>query len=145
MRRTLFRLSQQQFLGPPSWSVRSLLPSGSSSGATKQDHEQEHEEIARETVAHLLRLSALPPPADTNALRNHLRFVRSLQSVPTQGVEPLAGIRDEVGLEEYGFEDVVRDEEGDGGEGGRVQWDAAALAGKKVGRFFVVEAQGRDD
>ena len=92
------------------------------------------------TIAHLHRLSALPMSASDGAdLRDHLHFVRALATVDTKGVEPLRGIRDEVGGREEG---VVRLEDlqvgGRKGEG-EAKWDVMQLAAKKEGGFFVVD------
>ncbi|KAI0161384.1 hypothetical protein GGR57DRAFT_355666 [Xylariaceae sp. FL1272] len=79
----------------PTWSVRTLLPSASSSPSTPTGLEPE-------TLHHLLRLSALPQPATEaeqtrmlSTLSSQLHFVRSIQSVKTAGVSPLRVIRDE--------------------------------------------------
>lgn len=78
----------------PTWSVRSLLTSSSPPSAD--------DEVTPATLHHLLRLSALPPPAQPRekdrmlgTLRAQLHFVRDVQSVDTGGVEPLRSIRDE--------------------------------------------------
>lgn len=79
----------------PTWSVRSLLP-------TTGDIEAASREITREKLHHLLRLSALPLPKDgkqedkmLETLRRQVHFVKQVQSVETEGVEPLVCIRDE--------------------------------------------------
>ncbi|KAI9852421.1 MAG: hypothetical protein M1838_000739 [Thelocarpon superellum] len=85
-------------LSTPQWSVRSLLPpSGPATHAT-----QDSPAITPAKLHHLLRLSALPPPASAEqeesmlaTLRSQLHFVRDVQSVDTAGVEPLRGIADE--------------------------------------------------
>ena len=84
----------EAMLAEPSWSVESLFTSGSSP--------QEEPTVSRKQLHHLLRLSALPPPA-TEAeeakmlkdLESQLRFVRAIQAVDTNGVDPLVSIRDE--------------------------------------------------
>ncbi|KAK7920341.1 hypothetical protein PG985_008363 [Apiospora marii] len=88
----------RSLLSNPTWSVRSLLPQHSlTSETTTKDNE-----ITSKTLHHLLRLSALPPPATPEeedalltTLRTQLHFVRSIQGVDTAGVAPLAAIRDE--------------------------------------------------
>src|SRR5690606_34933348 len=65
---------------------------------------EEEEEITESQLHHLLRLSALPPPASPAetasllaTLRAQLRFVRAVQLVPgaSAAVAPLSAIRDE--------------------------------------------------
>lgn len=108
--------SPREILARPTWSVRSLLPSqpssstgtssppppSSSSPPTTPEVEAEEEEITPATLRHLLRLSALPPPADAGeearllgTLRAQLGFVRAVRAVPTADVRPLRAIRDE--------------------------------------------------
>src|SRR4030081_3089495 len=74
-------------LSKPSWSVRSLLPDPFVPPA---------EEITPKQLHHLLRLSALPQPKSPEeeaemlkTLHSQLHFVRDIQSVITDGVEPL--------------------------------------------------------
>ena len=107
-------------------------------------------------------------------LESQLQFVRAIQEVDTEGVEPLTGIRDEtlegekgmeIGVEElrgeFEKEEVVGKRgrirrkvkyEGRGldgskgyrGEEGTVEgWDPVKQAGRKMGRFIVVET-GKD-
>ncbi|KAI3341300.1 hypothetical protein F4824DRAFT_309473 [Ustulina deusta] len=87
-------------LSQPTWSVRSLLPPRTSPEQTS---------IPRQTLHHLLRLSALPLPRTAAeeaqmlaTLGSQLHFVRAIQDVDTAGVAPLRAIRDEtaVGLRE---------------------------------------------
>lgn len=80
-------------LSTPNWSVRSLLPSHTS---TPQ------QTITPTTLHHLLRLSSLPPPATPaleasllSTLHTQLHFVRAIQSVNTAGIAPLTAICDE--------------------------------------------------
>ncbi|KAK8039795.1 hypothetical protein PG993_008206 [Apiospora rasikravindrae] len=92
-------------LSKPTWSVRSLLPHQDPSSTTSSPAEKtkdDTDEITSKTLHHLLRLSALPPPATPaeeeallTTLRTQLHFVRSIQGVDTAGVAPLAAIRDE--------------------------------------------------
>jgi len=121
-------------LKAPTWSVRALLPTPSSRAVAATE-----QAIQPATIAHLHRLSALPMSASDGAdLRDHLHFVRALATVDTKGVEPLRGIRDEVG----GREGVVRLEDlqvgGRKGEG-EAKWDVMRLAARKEGVFFVVD------
>ena len=79
-------------LSTPTWSVRSLLPS-----------EEPTEAITQSQLSHLLRLSALPPPstdAETvnemlKTFHSQLHFVKDIQSVDTEGVDPLVRIAEE--------------------------------------------------
>lgn len=79
-------------LEKPTWSVASLMPPA---GLAKS-------EVTREKLHHLLRLSALPPPANEEeeasmleTLAQQIHFVKEIQKVDTTGVEPLVAIRDE--------------------------------------------------
>lgn len=109
----------KSLLSKPTWSVRSLLP--------EHDEIQPVEKITIEKLHHLLRLSALPLPEDERhaqkmikTLESQLHFVRNIQKVNTDGVEPLRAIRDEtekgiqeitIGMEQlkeaFGKEDIV--------------------------------------
>jgi Asp-tRNA(Asn)/Glu-tRNA(Gln) amidotransferase C subunit len=60
------------------------------------------QEISHRKLHHLLRLSALPQPRFPEeeaemlqTLHSQLHFVRDIQNVNTEGVEPLQSIRDE--------------------------------------------------
>jgi Asp-tRNA(Asn)/Glu-tRNA(Gln) amidotransferase C subunit len=82
-----------ELLSKPTWSVRSLLPTIDSSETPDINSKQLH---------HLLRLSALPPPKDAaeeremlQTLQSQLHFVKKIQSVHTEGLEPLQSIHDE--------------------------------------------------
>lgn len=95
-------------------------------------------------------------------LESQLQFVRAIQEVDTEGVEPLKAIRDEtkdaeregvIGMEElkreFEKEEVVgrrgRIRRSDGGGLNEVEhmeergWDPLGQAPKKMGRFIVVE------
>jgi Glu-tRNAGln amidotransferase C subunit len=83
-------------LSYPSWSVRSLLP---------DPNIPPSQEITPVKLHHLLRLSALPQPTSPeeetkmlNTLHSQLHFVRNIQNVNTDGIEPLQTIRDETAL-----------------------------------------------
>ncbi|KAG0640004.1 hypothetical protein HOY80DRAFT_1043484 [Tuber brumale] len=123
-----------KFLKPPAWSVRALLPTATT-GKT----------VRRTTIEHLHRLSALPVGGAGDGaadLRDHLHFVRALAAMDTEGVEPLRGIRDEVGDGEEGvvrLRDLQAGGEGEGGKEGEVKWDVMRLAARKEGGFFVVD------
>lgn len=162
-------------LEKPTWSVRSLLPPSKPTASSSPSPEAAGtEEITPQTLAHLLRLSALPPPSDPAeevsllaTLRNQLHFVRSIQSVDTTGMPPLRAIRDEtaaglreqtIGLdtlkESLGQEDVVGHSQRprrrrEGLQGGRKNeaedWDVLAGAGETAGRYFVVRSGNGTD
>lgn len=92
-------------------------------------------------------------------LRAQLHFVREVQRLNTEGVEPLRSLRDEtdenvVGLErmrEALDKEVVvgkwrkrrrrgaAEEKGEGGKVGTERWDPLGQAARRVGRYFVVE------
>ncbi len=146
-------------LREPSWSVKSLFESDESAPAPA---------ITKKQLHHLLRLSALPLPESEaqearmiKDLQSQLKFVRAIQEVDTEGVEPLQSIRDETKdaereneitvttlREEFDKEEVV-------GKRGRIRrrvdvpsaardeqindWDPLSQAPKKLGRFVVVD------
>ncbi|PUU82295.1 hypothetical protein B9Z19DRAFT_1018141 [Tuber borchii] len=130
-----------KFLKPPTWSVRALLPTPSS--RTVAAAATTEQAIQPATIAHLHRLSALPMSAGNEAdLRDHLHFVRALATLDTKGVEPLRGIRDEVGGREgvVCLEDLqVGGRKGEGEGEAEVKWDVMRLAARKEGVFFVVD------
>lgn len=96
-------------------------------------------------------------------LQSQLQFVRTVQSVKTEGVEPLTAIRDETeqGVRENAVtleslrpvlekEKLVghhkrpkrikeQREEGERAEAER--WDALSTASRKAGKFFVVQSK----
>lgn len=99
-----------------------------------------------------------------NDLHSQLHFVRDVQSVDTEGVEPLAALRDEtketrrsntIGL--ASMKDVLAQEEVVGRtkrprrrrdavvENKTPEWDPLKLASRTVGRYFVVESTGSDE
>jgi len=93
-------LDVDDLLSKPTWSVRSLLP---------DPNTPPEDQITSDKLHHLLRLSALPLPKSPEAeakiledLHSQLHFVRDIQRVNTDGVEPLRSIRDETpeGMEE---------------------------------------------
>ncbi|PQE04848.1 hypothetical protein CJF30_00004646 [Rutstroemia sp. NJR-2017a BBW] len=86
-------VSLERLLAKPSWSVRSLLPS---------EEDVDSGEITKEELHHLCRLSALPVPTSSReekqllgTLHTQLHFLREIQKVDTEGIEPLRSIRDE--------------------------------------------------
>ena len=109
----------ESLLETPTWSVASLLPPGPSrkresdssilysfqSSTPESEAEVETEaksEITREKLHHLLKLSALPPPKSRQEesqmlgdLQDQVHFVKEIQKVDTEGVQPLVAIRDE--------------------------------------------------
>ncbi|KAL2073561.1 hypothetical protein VTL71DRAFT_10887 [Oculimacula yallundae] len=153
-------------LSKPSWSVRSLLPPESAPPST---------EITPKKLHHLLRLSALPLPKTPEeeasmlaTLHSQLHFVKNIQDVDTEGVEPLQSIRDET---EEGIKDITIDletlKEALGKEDikgrnkrprrrremlpiqkGVEDWDVLKTASEKVetplGKYFIVRS-GKDD
>jgi hypothetical protein len=150
-------------LSKPSWSVRSLLPDPSVPPA---------EEITPKQLHHLLRLSALPQPKSPEeeaemlkTLHSQLHFVRDIQSVNTDGVEPLQSIRDETeeGIKEAtigldGLKEAFLAEEikGRNKRPRRIRdapvdtkdvedWDVLGTASKKVetplGKYFIVKSR----
>lgn len=150
-------------LSRPTWSVRSLLPDD-------QDTQSAESRITPKQLHHLLRLSALPLPKTPqdeakmiDVLQSQLLFVRDIQSVDTQGVEPLRSIRDETeaGLSEATIGvDQLRDalaQEVSFGRSRRPRsqklaekptpevegWDPLQTASQTTGPYFVVRS-GKD-
>jgi hypothetical protein len=81
-------------VGSPGWKIDDLLPPRTTSSVRTSD-----DSITPETLRHLLHLSGLPPPQSTaeesnllSALRDQLHFVRHVQSVPTENINPLIRI-----------------------------------------------------
>lgn len=148
----------EQLLAKPTWSVSSLLPSASDASTTP--------EVSSKQLHHLLRLSALPPPKDAAeetsmlvTLSSQLHFVKEIQKVDTTGVEPLRSLRDETKegeqqaeLDMEALREPLEKEEVRGKFHKRIrrkresssvkredEWDVLGTAGKRTGRFFVVE------
>jgi Asp-tRNA(Asn)/Glu-tRNA(Gln) amidotransferase C subunit len=124
-----------------------------------------------------LRLSALEPPKTAaeeesmlRTLADQLHFVRAVQAVDTDGVEPLRALRDETteaeseieqeitrqSEEAFGKEEVLgkfykrirrkRDVEVVDGERNVVgDWDPVEMAETRLGKFFVVEKGKTED
>ncbi|KAL7623991.1 hypothetical protein AAE478_005548 [Parahypoxylon ruwenzoriense] len=151
-------------LAKPSWSVRSLLPTSSSSSPASPPSDSTTT-IAPQTLQHLLRLSALPQPSSPeeearmlSTLESQLHFVRAVREVDTAGVEPLRAIRDEtaqgmreqtIGLEQLkdvlAREDVVgharrprRRRQEQNIDPAVEGWDVLCGASEVAGRYFVV-------
>lgn len=145
-------------LAQPSWSVKSLLEPTPGS--------LQEAPITQKQLHHLLRLSALPLPESENEearmikdLQSQLQFVKVIQSVNTDGLEPLQSIRDETKRAERENMITVQslkdefDKEVVVGRRGRItktqvppcdaegieDWDPLGQAPKKLGRYFVVE------
>lgn len=149
----------EAMLSTPSWSVKSLFDSPTTSPAPAITQKQLH---------HLLRLSALPLPTSAAQeermiadLQSQLKFVQAIQSVDTTGVKPLQSIRDETKEAEWKNEITVAtlqadfDKEETVGKRGRIRrkpdvpepqmieetenWNPLEQASRKVGKFFVVD------
>jgi len=136
-----------EFIGSPGWNLEDLLP------PTKENASQTAESITPQTLHHLLQLSGLPQPESpeeesklVSALHDQLHFVRHVQSVPTENVEPLIRVGNERGGESgesLTFEecmDEARSEEIPGLEW--KQWDVCGIkGGSREGRdqgWFIV-------
>ncbi|KAI0998061.1 hypothetical protein K3495_g10127 [Podosphaera aphanis] len=85
-----------QLLATPTWSVEDLVHPTPAPVSDEPDHA---------ALLHLLRLAALPQPVSAYhskiyraELHAHLRFVQDVQSVCTDGIEPLVCIRNETEL-----------------------------------------------
>ncbi|KAF7889704.1 uncharacterized protein EAF02_002119 [Botrytis sinoallii] len=162
-------LSHQQtnideLLSKPTWSVRSLLPS---------PNEKPAEEITVKQLHHLCRLSALPLPKTPeeekkllDTLHLQLHFLRDIQKVNTEGIEPLRSIRDEtleaealesIGLQTKEIQEALKKEEYKGRNKrprrqpgiaidtqGAEEWDVTGTATEKVefggGKYFIVKS-----
>ncbi|KAF2198756.1 hypothetical protein GQ43DRAFT_144690 [Delitschia confertaspora ATCC 74209] len=149
-----------QLFSKPAWSVESLLPPKTAPLSAPQ--------ITSSQLHHLLRLSALPLPENSDeesrmleTLSAQLHFVGEIQQVDTTGVTPLPAIRDEtVAAEESqvitleGLRDALGQEEVVGKHYKRIKrksgsvdakdvdgWDVLGQAERKVGRYFVVESE----
>ncbi|KAB8294903.1 hypothetical protein EYC80_006861 [Monilinia laxa] len=151
-------------LSKPTWSVRSLLPS---------PNEKPAEEITVKQLHHLCRLSALPLPKTPeeekkllDTLHLQLHFLRDIQKVDTEGIEPLRSIRDEtleaeahesIGLDTEEIKAALQKEEFEGRNKrprrrtdgvvdtkGVENWDATATATENVefggGKYFIVRS-----
>lgn len=149
----------KEMLSTPQWSIKALLPSEKQIDAIS--------EVTPKQLHHLLRLSALPPPATPEEeakmlrdLKSQLYFVKEIQKVDTTGIAPLCSIRDETAAakkeieismdtlkEAFAREEVVgkhhkrirRRKDLQLDARGAEDWDVLGQASKKVGKFFVVE------
>jgi Asp-tRNA(Asn)/Glu-tRNA(Gln) amidotransferase C subunit len=150
------QINVDELLSKPSWSVASLLPKQNTSDPL---------EVSSKQLRHLLKLSALPPPKDDaeeatmlRTLSSQLHFVKEIQKSDTTGVEPLQSLRDEtaegeqnaeLGLEALKEALAAEDVRGkfhprirrrrDRVEVKKDEWNVLGTAGKKTGRYFVVE------
>ncbi|CZT06680.1 related to a-agglutinin core protein AGA1 [Rhynchosporium graminicola] len=161
------KLNIAALLSKPTWSVRSLLSPTSAPPST---------EITPRKLHHLLRLSALPLPKTPEeeasmltTLHSQLQFLKNIQDVNTDGVEPLQSLRDEteegiknitIGLET--LKDALGEEDIKGRNKrprrrrreslpvirGVEDWDALKTASEKVetpmGKYFIVRS-GKGD
>ncbi|KAL6710769.1 hypothetical protein ACN47E_007826 [Coniothyrium glycines] len=154
----------EQLLAQPTWSVESLLPPKTRAPNAPQ--------ITSRQLHHLLRLSALPPPATPeeeqkmlDILAAQLHFVGKMQDVDTTGVKPLRAIRDEtdaakeeqtIGLDT--MKEVLAKETVIGTHHKRIQrdttpvdakdvedWNVLGSAERKAGKYFVVESERPQD
>jgi hypothetical protein len=150
----------ENLLSKPLWSVSSLLPQETQSYKAPW--------VTIDQLHHLLRLSALPQP-DTKeeelemlaTLSSQLHFVREIQQVNTDGVEPTRAIRDETLAAEQEaeitlttLEDALSQEDVVGKHYKRVRrrrdrlypsdnpkgWRPLDHAQVKVGKYFVVDS-----
>lgn len=146
-----------ELLSKPTWSVASLLPKASDADSN---------EVSSKQLRHLLKLSALPPPKDDaeeakmlKTLSSQLHFVKEIQRTDTTGVQALQSLRDEtargeqeaeLGLEALknalAAEDVrgkfhprIRRRRDAAQATKKDEWNVLGTAGKKTGRYFVVE------
>ncbi len=150
----------EKLLAEPTWSVEFLLP--------PTTRAPDAPEITSKQLHHLLRLSALPPPASAEeeqkmleTLTAQLHFVGKIQEVDTTGVTPLRAIRDETKAAEREQTITVRKVRGAlnrekivGFHYKRIRrqpmqmsskhaedWDVLGSAERKSGRYFVVESE----
>lgn len=145
-------------LSRPTWSVRSLM--------SRTNSDAQETPITVPQLHHLLRLSALPLPKDSEeearmiaVLQSQLHFVRDIQRVDVAGVEPLRSIRDEthdglteatIGVEQlsqalseeatFGHTRRPRRQKKELDPAGVEDWDALQTASRKAGRYFVVQS-----
>ena len=149
----------ERMLAKPSWSVGSLFVSETSDRTGEEC-------VTSKQLHHLLRLSALPLPESRaeeedllNDLGSQLQFVKAIQQVDTEGIEPLVALRDETeeGQQEAEITyDTLRDEfqkeevlgerryirrrsEAKVKENDTESWDVLACAPKIRGRFIALE------
>ncbi|EFY87426.1 DUF726 domain-containing protein [Metarhizium acridum CQMa 102] len=150
-------------LSKPTWSVRSLRnPPPATTAAAPAPTEK----ITSSQLHHLLRLAALPLPQTPSeehtmiaTLQDELHFVRAVQRVDTAGVEPLRAIQDETDEARRENTITLADMQGLLDAEERVghyqrprrvrtriedesseKWDVVGTAGRKAGKYFVVES-----
>jgi Glutamyl-tRNA amidotransferase complex subunit Gta3 len=142
-----------KFIGSPGWKLDDLLPPHRGVGQPCDSV------ITPDTLRHLLQLSSLPPPTSSgeeskllSALHDQLHFVRHVQSVATENVEPLVRVGNEHGPEAGALSDVLTFEECvAAGQGKEVaeQWDVCQLDGgshhDRSQGYIVVQDQIEDD
>ncbi|KAL9093434.1 MAG: hypothetical protein Q9159_000288 [Coniocarpon cinnabarinum] len=146
-------------LANPTWSVNDLLPQSDSTPSAETS-------ITPSKLHHLLRISALPPPSSPaeekkmlEQLQQQLHFVRQIQSVDVEGVEPMVRVRDETnqadGERTLDLEAMREELEKERWVGRWVRrlkkpevpkekresedWDVLGQAPRRVGGYFVVE------
>ncbi|KAH6683088.1 hypothetical protein B0J14DRAFT_575054 [Halenospora varia] len=153
-------------LSTPTWSVEEHFKT------PDEQQELNKQEITSQKLHHLLRLCALPQPQSKeeeqkmlDTLRAQLNFVKEIQRVDTDGIEPLQSIRDETeeGIADNAItlkklqdhlttkEDIIgtskrprrRRNEPVNTEG-EEDWDCLSTAGEKIvtagGAYFVVRS-----
>ncbi|KAF3914281.1 hypothetical protein AA313_de0210433 [Arthrobotrys entomopaga] len=139
-----------QILAEPTWSITSLLPPSHPKSTSTSPPPDPADIVTPSRLHHLLRLSGLLPPKDKaeeekmlSELNDQLYFVNKMREVDVTGVEPLVAIRDEIEEKGITLEDVERAEKELEGMGpmGEEEWDPLREAGRKVGRYFVVEGE----
>ncbi|KAK4548023.1 hypothetical protein LTR36_010743 [Oleoguttula mirabilis] len=155
-----------KLLSQPTWSVASLLPAKDQQPGGPEISSKQLHHLLRLSALPAPK-DAAEEAAMLSTLSSQLHFVKDIQQVDTTGVEPLRSLRDEtaegeqeaeLGMEAMkealGMETVRgryhqrirRRRRGDGVDGESEEgekWDPLGTAGKKVGRFFVVEG-GKD-
>ena len=149
----------EAMLAEPSWSVNSLF--------TPDPQSSTEPPVSQKQLHHLLRLSALPLPANEaeeakmlKDLEAQLQFVRAIQKVDTDGVEPLVTIRDETAEAEKENEITLNTLSEDlkkehvSGIRGRISrdttaakeqaedWDALVCAPETLGRYIALKNTG---
>ena len=148
-----------EFVGSPGWTLDDLLPRHRiESSSTETDDDTS---ITPKTLHHLLNLSGLPPPKSAeeeskllSALLDQLHFVKHVQSVPTDNVEPLIRVGDERGSEDGNtdgvltFQECVEESDSETIPGLEwTEWDVCGLnGGSQEGRdqgWFVVKDKPR--
>jgi len=148
-----------EFIGSPGWKLNDLLPPHRT-GFSRTEADDDTS-ITSKTLQHLLNLSGLPPPKSPeeeikllSALHDQLHFVKHVQSVPTDNVEPLIRVGDERGVADGNtdgvltFQECVEESESETIPGLEwTEWDVCGLkGGSQEGRdqgYFVVRDKAR--